>query len=143
MMNTQALLLVAEDDADDQYFFQEAIRVVCPDEVEMRFVLDGAQLLNLLRQTPDDPSRRTLIVLDLNMRVKDGRATLRELKATPAFADIPVVILTTSNHDEDVKYCQQYGAAAYYPKPSSIVDLVKIVRLLYREHLSPISDPSR
>ena len=55
MMNTQALLLVAEDDADDQYFFQEAIRVVCPDEVEMRFVLDGAQLRELLLQPGEHP----------------------------------------------------------------------------------------
>ena len=49
-MITQALLLVAEDDPDDQYFFQEAIEVVCSQEVEIHFVWDGAQLMKLLQE---------------------------------------------------------------------------------------------
>ncbi len=49
-MNKQALLLVAEDDPDDQYFFQEAIEVACPGRVETHFVFDGAQLISTMRQ---------------------------------------------------------------------------------------------
>lgn len=135
-MKNQALLLVAEDDADDQYFFQEAIEVVCPTDVETHIVWDGAQLINSLREKTKETHRRNLVVLDLNMRVKDGRTTLREIKANPAFADIPVVVLTTSNSDEDVEYCKRHGAAACYCKPSSIVELVKIVRILYQDYLN-------
>src|SRR5512134_1653476 len=62
-MKSQALLLVAEDDPDDQYFFQEAIAVVCPREVEMHFAWDGAQLLKLLREKTKELHRRNLIVL--------------------------------------------------------------------------------
>ena len=79
-MKTQALLLVAEDDPDDQYFFQEAIKVIQPWDVETHFVLDGAQLMKLLREKIKEPHRRHLIVLDLNMRVKGGRTTLQEIK---------------------------------------------------------------
>jgi CheY-like chemotaxis protein len=135
-MNNQALLLIAEDDPDDQYFFQEAIAVVCPHEVEIHFAWDGAQLINFLREKTSQIHRRNLVVLDLNMRVKDGRATLQEIKANPAFARIPVVVLTTSDNEEDMAYCRQYGVVAYYRKPSSIVDLVKIVRILYRDYLN-------
>ena len=135
-MNNQALLLIAEDDPDDQYFFQEAIAVVCPHEVEIHFAWDGAQLINFLREKTSQIHRRNLVVLDLNMRVKDGRATLQEIKANPAFAGIPVVVLTTSDNEEDMAYCRQYGVVAYYRKPSSIVDLVKIVRILYRDYLN-------
>ncbi len=134
-MKSQALLLVAEDDPDDQYFFQEAIEVVCSQEVEMHFVWDGAQLMKLLQEKTREAHRRNLIVLDLNMRVKDGRATLREIKSDPAFADIPVVVLSTSASKEDVEYCKQYGAT-FYRKPDSITDLVKIVRTLYRDYLN-------
>lgn len=135
-MKNQALLLVAEDDPDDQYFFQEAIEVVCPTDVETHIVWDGAQLIKSLREKTKETHRRNLIVLDLNMRVKDGRTTLREIKADPAFDNIPVVVLTTSSDEEDIEYCKRYGAAACYRKPSSIVELVKIVRVLYRDYLN-------
>jgi CheY-like chemotaxis protein len=133
-MKNRALLLVAEDDPDDQYFFQEAIEVVCPQGVEIHFAWDGAQLLRLLREKIEQMHRRNLVVLDLNMRVKDGRTTLREIKSDPAFADIPVVVLSTSSNEEDVDYCKNYGAA-YYRKPNSIIELVKIIRTLYRNYL--------
>jgi len=134
-MRTQALLLVAEDDPDDQYFFQEAMKVVCPADVEMHMVWDGAQLMNYLRKKAIGRYRRNLVVLDLNMRVKDGRATLSEIKSDPAFARLPVVALATAYSDEDIEYCQRHGVICYR-KPKSIIDLVKIVRALYQEYLN-------
>jgi CheY-like chemotaxis protein len=135
VMNRQALLLVAEDDPDDQYFFQEAIEVACPGDVETHFVFDGAQLMSFLREKDPERYRRNLVVLDLNMQVKDGRTALQDIKSDPAFADIPVVVLTTSDNQEDIEYCMQNGAAAYYQKPSRITDLVKIIRNLCRDFL--------
>ena len=135
-MQKQALLLVAEDDPDDQYFFQEAIEVACPNRVETHFVFDGAQLINIMRQKELTLYRKNLVVLDLNMHVKDGRTVLLDIKADPTFVDIPVVVLTTSDNQEDIDYCLQNGAAAYYQKPSKITDLVKIVRGLCQDFLS-------
>jgi two-component system response regulator len=135
-MQKQALLLVAEDDPDDQYFFQEAIEVACPNRVETHFVFDGAQLINTMRQKELTLYRKNLVVLDLNMHVKDGRTVLLDIKADPSFADIPVVVLTTSDNQEDIDYCLQNGAAAYYQKPSKITDLVKIVRGLCQDFLN-------
>jgi CheY-like chemotaxis protein len=134
-MKTQALLLVAEDDPDDQYFFREAMMVVSPQEVETYFVLDGAQLIKLLREKIKETYRRKLVVLDLNMRVKDGRTTLQEIKIDPAFADVPIVVLTTSTNAEDLEYCRHYGAV-YFQKPDTITELVKIIRELHREYLN-------
>lgn len=135
-MKIQALLLVAEDDPDDQYFFQEAIEVVRPREVETHFVFDGSQLLNFLRDKDIKNYRRNLVVLDLNMQVKDGRKALRDLKSNPVLSGIPVVVLTTSDNEEDMEYCLQHGAAAYFRKPSSIKELVKIIRSLCRDYLN-------
>ena len=135
-MNKQALLLVAEDDPDDQYFFQEALEVACPGQVETHYVFDGAQLISFLRRKDPDKYRNNLVVLDLNMQVKDGRTTLQAIKSDPAFADIPVVVLTTSDNQDDIDYCIQNGAAAYYQKPSKITDLVRIIRNLCQDFLN-------
>ena len=135
-MKKQALLLVAEDDPDDQYFFQEAIEVACPGAVETHFVFDGAQLMGFLQKREMNKFRKNLVVLDLNMQVKDGRTTLQAIKSDPAFADIPVVVLTTSDNQDDITYCIQNGAAAYYQKPSKITDLVKIIRNLCQDYLN-------
>jgi CheY-like chemotaxis protein len=135
-MTKPALLLVAEDDPDDQYFFQEAIEIACPGRVETHFAFDGAQLINTMRQKNMHHYRKYLVVLDLNMQVRDGRTVLLEIKADPAFADIPVVVLTTSDNPDDIDYCLQNGAAAYYQKPSKITDLVKIIRNLCRDFLN-------
>ena len=134
-MKHQALLLVAEDDPDDQYFFQEALETLHPTDVETHIVLDGAQVMKFLREKKEESYAHSLVVLDLNMRVKDGQTTLREIKMDPALAEIPVVVLTTSDNEEDAQYCHRYGAAAYYQKPSSIVELVKIIRTLYKSYL--------
>ncbi len=135
-MNNRALILVADDDPDDQYFFQEAIAVVCPEEVEAHFLWDGAQLMRFLREKTKQGYRRNLVVLDLNMQVKDGKTTLREIKDDPAFADVPVVVLSTSSDQADIDYCQRNGAAAYFRKPNSIIELIEILRTLRREYLN-------
>lgn len=136
-MNTKPLILVAEDDPDDQYFFREAIEVLAPLEAETHFMWDGSKLLGFLRNMKDpELHRRMLIILDLNMQVKNGQTTLSEIKADPALAAIPVVILTTSSSEADLEYSMHHGAAAYFRKPDSIVELVSIVRSLYRDYLS-------
>ncbi len=135
-MNTKPLILIADDDPDDQYLFQEAIEVIAPLEAETYFVWDGSTLLKYVREMEKSSSRKVMIVLDLNMQLRTGQATLDELKADPALAQIPVVILTTSSNEADKDYCLQHGAAAYYRKPESIRELVKIVRNLYRDYLN-------
>jgi DNA-binding response OmpR family regulator len=88
-----------------------------------------------LREKIKETYRRHLVVLDLNMRVKGGRATLQEIKSDPAFSSVSVVILSTSANAEDLEYCRHYGAD-YYRKPASIVELVKIVRTLCKDYLN-------
>jgi CheY-like chemotaxis protein len=135
-MSTKPLILIADDDPDDQYLFQEAIEVIAPLEADTYFVWDGSTLLNYVRGMEMSSLRKIMIVLDLNMQLKGGQATLVALKADPALAQIPVVILTTSSNEADKEYCLQHGASAYYRKPESITELVKIVRNLYRDYLN-------
>jgi CheY-like chemotaxis protein len=136
MLNDKPILLVAEDDPDDQEFIQEAIAAVCPPTVETYFVDDGVALMDYFQGDEKPPTRPALIILDLNMPRKDGRAALREMKADGKLADIPVVILTTSNSDVDRNLCQQLGAEGFYRKPSRAAELKAIFMQLCSRYIS-------
>jgi len=126
MRNGKTVMLVAEDDPDDQEFIQEAIAAACPACVEAYFVEDGIALMAYLHQEGKQPGKPALVILDLNMPRKDGQATLRDMKADLSLADIPVVILTTSNSEVDKSTCQHLGAEGYYHKPNRAIELEAI-----------------
>jgi two-component system response regulator len=71
-----------------------------------------------------------LILLDLNMPGLDGRKTLEILKRSPALKKIPVVILTTSDDERDIKACYESGANTYVQKPVDFDGLISAVRRL-------------
>lgn len=129
------LLLIAEDDPDDQLLIREAIKGICTTEMVTCFMADGVELMRYLQKSQSECTQPALIVLDLNMPRKDGRSALREIKADPAIASIPIVILTTSGSDEDMQYCLSYGIQGYYRKPGSFIELENIFRNLCTQYL--------
>ncbi|MHA3771695.1 response regulator [Verrucomicrobiota bacterium sgz303538] len=131
--NKPITILMADDDADDRQLTKEALeegRLIN----DVRFVENGEELLEYLRRegkyaTSDSP-RPGLILLDLNMPRKDGRAVLAELKNDPEFRTIPVVVLTTSKADEDVYRSYDLGVNSYIVKPVTFEALVDILQTL-------------
>jgi CheY-like chemotaxis protein len=71
-----------------------------------------------------------LILLDLNMPQKDGRQALIEIKSEPALQHIPIVILTTSELQEDVDLTLKAGAELFITKPATFDEWVEIMRSL-------------
>lgn len=134
MMPNKPILLIAEDDPDDQFLIEDAIKMACTPELEMHFVWDGVELMNFLRTRVY--YRPNLIVLDLNMPGKDGRTALKEIKADPNLSNIPVVVLTTSQSEADLRYCQKYGVAGYHHKPGSMAGLKEIFHGLCTNYLN-------
>lgn len=119
-------ILLADDDAVDRELFAEALKstqVKCKlDEVS-----GGEEVFTHLNSNTSKPD---LIILDLNMPVKDGRETLRELKANKNFKYIPVIILSTSNSHFDISHSYDSGASLFLTKPHSFPDLVDMLRVL-------------
>ncbi len=74
----------------------------------------------------------SLILLDLNMPCKDGREALREIKADPRLRCIPVVVLTTSNAEEDILRSYDLGASGFIIKPMTFDGLVETVKAMGR-----------
>ena len=129
--NHQAWVLIAEDDPDDQLILQDAFEESCV-HCQLTFVSDGVELLDYLAVAIQKPgtSLPDLLLLDLNMPLKDGRQALNEIRANPALESLPVVIMTTSKSDDDRTDCLAGGANDYLVKPSSYRALLNTVQLL-------------
>ena len=138
-------ILMADDDPDDRMLVKDAL-----DETAVPHTLDcvgdGEELLDYMHRrgryanAAGHPDPR-LILLDLNMPRKDGRETLRELKADPRLRQIPVVILTTSNATEDVQYTYNLGASSFIIKPRDFATLVNMLQSLVQYWFSTVQLP--
>lgn len=114
-------ILMADDDEDDRDLTRDALeRTECVDQME--FVADGQDLIDYLRgdgaYAPAAERRHpSIILLDLNMPRKDGREALAEIKGDEDLRHIPVVVLTTSSDEVDVRRAYDLGANSYITKP--------------------------
>ncbi|HEY9805177.1 MAG TPA: response regulator [Candidatus Obscuribacterales bacterium] len=129
-------ILMADDDEDDRMLAQEALEE-CRLANDLHFVEDGEQLLDYLyhrgKFAPPSPSPRPgLILLDLNMPRKDGREALQAIKADVELRQIPIVVLTTSQAEEDIYRTYDLGANSYITKPVTFESLVEVMKILGR-----------
>jgi CheY-like chemotaxis protein len=96
---------------------------------------DGEEALSYLHRRgpyadPDKSPRPGVVLLDLNLPGTDGRQVLAEIKQAERLKDIPVVVLTTSSDERDIKACYQAGANSYIQKPVDIEGFVKAIERL-------------
>jgi len=139
------VIIIAEDDPDDRMLIREAL-TEANITGDLRFVNDGEALMDLLAQ--DDAASMTqsvkpeLILLDLNMPRKDGWQVLREIKANTELCYIPVVILTTSNQQEDVQRSYELGGSGFITKPGSYGELVQALRNMHQYWFQTVRLPS-
>lgn len=122
-------ILLVEDNPADVRLTREALK-----EGKVRNVLsvvqDGVEAMAFLKQTGAyaKESRPDLILLDLNLPKKDGREVLAEIKEDAHLRRIPVVILTTSNAEQDVIRTYNLHANCYIIKPLDMDQFISVVR---------------
>ena len=112
-------ILVADDSEDDVLLLREAFAEARLAN-SLHVVRDGEAALAWLRREGDyrGALRPGLVILDINMPKKDGFQVLREIKRDPTLAHLPVVMLTTSQREEDVVRSYREGAASFLCKPA-------------------------
>ncbi|WP_303290081.1 response regulator [Marinobacter sp. SS5-14b] len=128
------IILIADDDPDDQLMIRDAFAERC-NECQLCFVANGVELMTWLKaqgeaSVPADCPMPDLLLLDLNMPLKDGRQSLLEIRANPELNTLPTVVLTTSRNDEDKSYCLANGANDFIVKPARYTELLNIVESL-------------
>ena len=90
---------------------------------------DGVEAIEMLREGIGEPKHRPdLILLDLNLPRKDGREVLDEIKQDPVLKHIPVVVLTTSQAEQDILRGYRLGANAFITKPVDVDQFFSVVR---------------
>ncbi|MCW6005029.1 response regulator [Micromonospora sp. CPCC 205371] len=137
-------VLLVEDDPGDVLMTQEAF-----EEHKLRnrltVVSDGVEALAYLRREGQyaDAVTPDLILLDLNLPRRDGRQVLAEIKEDEQLGKIPVVVLTTSQADEDILRSYQLHANAYVTKPVDFDRFISVVRQIDEFFVSVVKLPPR
>ena len=122
-------VLLVEDDEGDVLMTQEAFEHHKLRN-QLHVVPDGVEALAFLRRQGEhaDAPRPGLILLDLNLPRKDGREVLEEIKSDESLRTIPVVVLTTSQAEEDILRSYNLYANAYVAKPVDFERFIDVIR---------------
>lgn len=133
MSSTRVILLV-EDNPDDEAL---TLRALTKNRIANEVVVarDGVEALDYLFGTGafagrNPADRPQVVLLDLNLPRLGGLEVLRRLRAEPATATIPVVVLTSSKEDRDLVDSYRLGANSYVRKPVDFVEFVEAARQL-------------
>lgn len=125
---------MADDDAEDRMLAQEAY-TESGLSGKIIFVKDGQELLDYLFNKGNYSDKKKyprpgIILLDLNMPKKDGREALSEIKADLMLHTIPVIVLTTSQAEEDIVSTYNLGVSSYITKPLRYEGFVTIMKTI-------------
>jgi len=140
------IILMADDDDDDYVLAKKAwdhSKLLNP----LKRVSDGEQLLDYLRNKGEysdieEYPTPGLILLDLNMPIKDGREALKEIKSDDDLRKIPVVVFTTSKAEEDILKTYDLGVNSFITKPVTFKSLVQVVESLGKYWFEIVSLPN-
>lgn len=124
-----AQVLLVEDNEDDVELTLAALedsRV----RMDIHVVPDGMAAMRFLRNEGEyqNKPRPDLVLLDLNLPIMDGREVLKDIREDSDLTDIPVVVLTTSQNEEDILRMYKLHANCYISKPVDFRQFTKVVR---------------
>jgi CheY-like chemotaxis protein len=137
-------VLLVEDDPGDVLMTREAFanyRIAN----RLNVVTNGEDAIAYMRKQGEfaDVPTPDLVLLDLNLPRRDGREVLREIKADPVLRRVPVVVLTTSEAEEDVLASYELHANAFVSKPVDFDRFVKAVRAIDDFFITVVRLPRR
>jgi CheY-like chemotaxis protein len=130
----QINILMAEDSTDDRMLMKQALQAshLC---WHLHMVEDGEQLLDYLYHRHDykdltKAPRPELILLDVYLPKLNGMEALQVIKADPTLRRIPIVMMTASKSENDIRRCYELGASSYLTKPMTFELLLEAVNTL-------------
>jgi len=129
-MNSIRVLLV-EDNPGDAYLTRESLELARI-RVNIDVAIDGEEAMKMLRQEPpfENAERPDLILLDLNLPKVSGREVLAQIKADPQLRPTPVIVLSSSEAENDIDAIYGLGANCYVTKPIDLLAFQKALGYL-------------
>ncbi len=123
-------ILLVEDTPSDVRLIREALKDT-PVPVDMMVAYDGVEAMEILH-TADATgvNRPDLVLLDLNLPRMNGREVLAEVKSSPTLKQIPVLVMTSSQADEDIAQAYALNANCYITKPGDLSEYISVVRAI-------------
>lgn len=137
-------ILLVEDNPGDARLAVEALKEGRMSS-RLEVVVDGVEAMSFLRREDKfaNAPRPHLVLLDLNLPRKDGRQVLAEMKADPDLRRIPVVVLTTSQAEQDIARSYDLHANCYITKPVDLDRFISVVRSIEEYWCSVVTLPPR
>jgi two-component system, chemotaxis family, response regulator Rcp1 len=121
-------LLLVEDNPGDVWLMREALRLA-QFPVQLTLARDGVEATRYLHEIEAQGSDRPdLVLLDLNLPRRNGREVLADIKRSNVLKTIPVVILSSSNADEERQQANALKASGFMTKPNSLPAYVEMAR---------------
>ena len=138
------VVLMVDDNPADVDLAREALKEKSP-RSQVNTVGDGEQAIDFLKRKGihADQPRPDLVILDLNLPKKDGRAVLAEVKSDPSLHGIPVVIFSTSRLTSDIARSYELGANCYVNKPGNLNEYFAAVKAIEEFWFGLTSLPQR
>ena len=138
-------ILMADDDQDDRLLAREAF-IESRLKNKLYSVEDGEELMQYLHRRGKYSDKNIspmpgLILLDLNMPRKDGREALQEIKSDATLRRIPIVVLTTSDAEEDIVRSYELGVSAYIRKPVTFDGLITVIKSIGKYYVEIVELP--
>jgi CheY-like chemotaxis protein len=118
------VILIVDDDPDDIFMLQDALRMNDP-SVDTIEAYDGVAALTILDDMEQRGEKPSLIIIDINMPLMDGRELLSLLKSRSSLKDVRTIVYTTSTNPFDKAHCQEYNTELIH-KPYTMDKLRKV-----------------
>ena len=132
-MDENKTVHLADDDEDDRMLMKEALEEANPG-VNVVESEDGKELIENMKSS-DDLSE-TIVVLDMNMPRMNGIETIQAMKADPELAEVPTIMLSTSDNPELAKKAIDAGANEFMTKPNNFRALIDIAKKIFNRFFS-------
>lgn len=128
-MNAQPTILIVDDDEGHAILIRENLEAAGLSN-RIRHFRDGQAILDFFFKDHPAPGDAFLVLLDIRMPKVDGIEVLRRLKADPALARLPVIMLTTTDDSREVERCYELGCNVYVQKPVDYERFAEAIRRL-------------
>ena len=138
-LNAPMRVVIVDDNEADAFLVGESLRIAHID-FELTHVKDGAELLEKLNRDPADPTglAADLVFLDLNLPRTDGFELLAAMRKNPAFANVPIAVMSSALSQQDQARGTELGATCCLVKPLELNAFVEAIGSAVKKMLSSL-----